>query len=467
MIRIAAALAIVSASAASLHADDSALIDILQRKGVLSTKEASELRKEIAKEQHEDSASKIKLSSSVSELKLYGDLRLRYQYDAKDTQLSPAQGGGSNVSQRSRWRFRLRLNADVKLGEHWFAGVELQTENASDSSNQTYENGFGDYDIFISKAYLGWKPVEWFTLTGGKFNNPFYTTDLVWDPDINPNGISEVIAFHKLGGGEAGGGYSKDGKSLKDVHPPESPWELTLVAGQFIFDDNLEYAGPDNDSSTDAYLFQTQLIASYQFDHAKVTIAPAWFTYVNGSLSGLANNSAFQDNAFVSGATRNLNLILAPGDVSFHIGQTKAKIYWDLAYNIEGSERVQDIYRLANSVGNPQHESVDDFAYLVGFQVGENKKAGDWSFLGNWRQIGLGAVDPNLNDSDFSQSELNTRGFKASLSYNFTPFAIGTITYGYAWNLRDALFGGEATGGNAVADSNEVQLLQVDLNVKF
>jgi hypothetical protein len=467
MLKYAAALALAGATVGSnASAEDSALIDILQRKGVLSEKEAESVRAELSRSH--DSASKIKLNSSISELKLYGDLRVRYQYDSKDAQLLPSQGGGSNVSQQSRWRFRLRLNADFKLGEHVFGGVELQTNADSDSPNQSYENGFDDYSIFISKAYMGWSPTDWLTVTGGKFSNPFYTTELVWDPDINPTGAAEVIAFHKLAAGEPTvAGYSKDGKTMKEVVAPELPWELSLVAGQFIFDNNSEFNGPDYDSSTDAYLFQTQLIGSYKFNGTKVTIAPGWLTYINGTLEGVANSNPFNDNAFVSGATRNLNLLLAPGDISFKLGSLKTKIYWDFSYNIDGDARVQNIYRLANNVGNPQHTTEDDFAYLIGFQVGENKKGGDWSFLANWRQTGLGAVDPNLNDSDFGLGELNTRGVEASISYNFTDFAIGTVTYSYAWNLRDSLTGGEVTGGNAIGDSNDAQLLQVDLNVKF
>jgi len=44
---------------------------------------------------------------------------------------------------------------------------------------------------------------------------------------------------------------------------------------------------------------------------------------------------------------------------------------------------------------------------------------------------------------------------------------VGAITYQYAWNLRDTLVGGEATGGNAVADSNVIQTFQVDFSIKF
>ena len=195
-ITAAIALAIPSARAD----DTSALLSILERKGILTKSEAEGVRAELAKEKAKEKAEvakiaaasaksergdnladRLKLSPAVSELKLYGDLRLRYQYDTRDTQLDPFPVGvhqdgdeedrSPSGSQQSRWRFRLRLGAEFKLGEDWFGGVELSTAQASDSGNQTFENGFDDYDIFISKAYLGWNPNDVLTLTAGKIPN--------------------------------------------------------------------------------------------------------------------------------------------------------------------------------------------------------------------------------------------------------------------------------------------------------
>jgi hypothetical protein len=499
---------IVSASLAAIGAlafdpaagsaqESAALIDALVRKGVLTDREAEDIRTDINKDLANTSAGKIKLSNSITDLKLYGDLRLRYQYNQFDRQLDPPEVGAAKPGNgdkdrspsgepQSRWRFRLRLNADFKLGRDWFGGVELSTAQASDSGNQTYENGFDDYNIYISKAYLGWNAADWLTVTAGKVPNPFYSNDgLVWDADINPTGLTQSFALHKLFAltSESGGGYAKDGKASIPIEKKSSPWEINLVAGQFIFDDNSENAF-DNDSATDAYLFETQLVTSYRFGKdVKLLVAPAWFTYVNGSLGGLSNAAAFNDNADVSGATRNLNLLLLPGELAFKAAGIKTRLYWDFSYNIEGRKRVNDIYdvftlnnnlgqRSDNDVTDPDdksfgHSPQDDYAYLVGIQLGENRKKGDWSVLANWRQTGLGAVDPNLNDSDFANSFLNTRGLKFSFAYSFTDFAVLALTYQHAWNLRDTLVGGQATGGNAIANANEVQTVQVDFNLKF
>lgn len=418
----------------------------------------------------------IKLSDSVTELKLYGDLRLRYQYDNLDDQIARADssnpnGRDRNDSQRSRYRFRLRLNADFKLQGGFFGGVRLQTSENSDSADQTYEDGFKNYGIFISRAYLGWKN-EWLTVTGGKVPNPFYTTDLVWDNDINPTGLTQSVRFHELFGSERSvESYSKDGKSVASTEAVKPPWEVTLNLGEFIYDDNPEGAF-DNDASDDAYIIAGQLVATYKFSKDfSATIAPGVMLFNAADLSGFSNAGAFSDASGVSGESRKLTIITAPGDVSFKLGSVATKFYWDFAYNTQGQGRVDDIYQVLSVRPDGEirskHQSVDDFAFLVGVEFGKLKKAGDWSVNLNYRQTGIAAVDPNLNDSTFALSFLNTRGPQIGVAYNVTDFLTASVIYSKAWNLRDNLFGGQATGGAGIAPGNSIDVLQVDLNVKF
>lgn len=421
------------------------------------------------------------------------------------------KGGRPAGSQRDRFRFRLRIRDEVMLADNWFAGFELSTSPAGDSGNQTFGDpaGFSKYGIFISKAYLGWHN-DWLRVTAGKQANPFYTTDLVWDPDINPDGIVEQIAFHKMGFSNIfSGGSSKDGKSVvQSSTTSDSPWELTLTMGQFIFSDNIEngltLAGGtsldepaihDHNVSTDAFLFEFQLLGSYQFDNkVKVTFAPGFMFYNAAAVRSLAGNNenqfsgylpafgtplvhpayysygAFDGPAYL-GETRDLAIFLAPGDVSFKIGNLPVKLYWDFAWNTMGMKRAQDIYQIYVLDSNNQlrlnHSSRDDIAWLAGFQLGQNKKKGDIAFNMNFRQTGISAVDPNLNDSDFALGKLNTQGVKAGIGYNFTDFASINATYFYAWNLRNNLIGGHATGGAKIADVKDATVFQLDVNVKF
>lgn len=159
--------------------------------------------------------------------------------------------------------------------------------------------------------------------------------------------------------------------------------------------------------------------------------------------------------------TRDLAMITAPGDFSFKIHGVPMKAYWDFAYNTEGGSRATNEYFLTN------HSSEDDYAMLAGLQIGDNVKAGDFSFNVNYRRIGLDSIDPNLNDSNFALSYLNVQGVKVAVAYNITDSLVGAITYYGAWQLRHGLTGGEATGGAQLGNARQADVLQVDLNLKF
>src|ERR1043166_9575400 len=111
--------------------DNSALLDLLVKKKVLTPEEAQSVKADLIKENQAAAAAaeKVKLGSWVQEMKIGGDLRMRYQYDSRDFQVSPPEVGSRSTgtphdkdrspsgSQRSRWRFRLRLNDEFKLAD--------------------------------------------------------------------------------------------------------------------------------------------------------------------------------------------------------------------------------------------------------------------------------------------------------------------------------------------------------------
>ncbi len=431
------------------------------------------------------SADKIKLSGPLKELSLYGTIGLRYQWNSSQNQLPVINARGDLVNaenvHQSRWRYRLVLNADFKLSDNWFGGVGLTSQNLPDSGYQDLANGFNNYNLYISRAFVGWNATDWLTFIGGKQANPFYRTDLTWDSAITPAGIVEQVKFHKLfnwggGGKEEITGYTKDGKAIvSSTSAGESPFELTLIAGQLFFWDNPENAF-DNDDANDSYIFAQQLVASYKFNKSvKATIAPAYLAY-NAANANPTNARPFAPaTAGVSGETRDLALLQVPGDLAFKVFGLPAKVIWDFSYNFKGKERTESIYGLnglpitvgTKTLAGGTHNRKDDFAYLVGLQLGENKKKNDWSVYVNYRQVGLASVDPNTNEGTWGGSRTNLRGWKGGVAYNFTDAVVGSLTYYQADNLRKDLYGGQATGGAGIADLNNHRILQVDLNVKF
>src|SRR5580692_2151440 len=102
---------LIALSAPNARADDSALLDVLVKKGIL-TKQEVEVSKEPV-QKPEGLGVNIKIGDWVQELDLYGDMRFREYYQNFEQQLpkAPVSNFDKNV-QRQRLRFRLRFDAD-------------------------------------------------------------------------------------------------------------------------------------------------------------------------------------------------------------------------------------------------------------------------------------------------------------------------------------------------------------------
>ena len=423
--RLALGAAFVAGASSLAQAQDSGpLVDALVRKGILTDQEAEEIRADLLQDFGTTSPGKVELSSAITRFKLSGDIRLRQQFE------SQTPGADTDISnERSRSRLRFRLNGDFDLQKGWSTGFALET--APDSGNQTFENGADDYSIHLARAYVGYTNGD-FTFVGGKQKNIFYTTDLVWDGDINPQGLTEQYLW-----------------SVNDKT------SVTFRAGQLLMDDNSEFSGPTT-SATDAWMFYQQAEISQKIgSKVELKAAPGFFLYNASTLAGLGNESAF------NGTTENLKVIVLPGELSFKdVGGAGygLKAYWDVAYNTTAEDRVREAY------AQPVSVSEDPLAWLVGlsYGYGAGKTAGDWKISADYRQIGLGSIDPNINDSDFAFSRLNQEGFKISAAYNLTDFASVNATY-MSTQEMEALPG----AGPGIANLDSSDLFQLDLNVKF
>jgi hypothetical protein len=181
-------------------------------------------------------------------------------------------------------------------------------------------------------------------------------------------------------------------------------------------------------------------------------------------------------------STRDEFYLQAPGDISFKVANIPVAVYWDTTYNVWGPERFNQVYGpLFDTVTYKKgsstpifsglvHPSFQDyFGWLVGIKIGQNRKAGDIGLLVDYRQIGLAAADPNINTNDFNNSFLNAAGWRASIAYNLTDFAVFQVTGWFANNLSRNLYGGYATSPSLfpIANSNSTQVFAVDLAFRF
>jgi Putative porin len=133
----------------------------------------------------------------VDSITLKGDLRYRYESIKDDSKLD----ANKETFTRQRDRIRARIQAEAKCNDNLKAVVGLSTDEgvgAGDpiSGNQTLTGGGTKKSIFVDLAYLDYNffgddPTELHALAG-KMKNPFITfqDDLVWDPDLTPEGLA-------------------------------------------------------------------------------------------------------------------------------------------------------------------------------------------------------------------------------------------------------------------------------------
>src|SRR4029077_1947183 len=203
------------------------------------------------------SAEKWKLSPWLTELELFGDLRLRYEYRGGrlPDQFQFGQDHANDWQERERERYRIRIGLRGTVLDDWFFGVRLETSPNARSTNVTYGDdtspsspgGGGPFakgsdGIFVGQAYGGYKGFPGFTFTAGRMPNPFVNTRMVWDDDINPEGLAEQWKHtFTIGGGAAEPvSYSKDGKNVAPPPPSEPLVKIDVFAnfGQFVYDDS-------------------------------------------------------------------------------------------------------------------------------------------------------------------------------------------------------------------------------------
>ncbi len=128
---------------------------------------------------------------------LKGDLRYRNESINDDSKLNADK---QNYT-RQRDRIRARLGAEAKCNDNLKAAIGLTTDEGATagdplSGNQTLTGGESKKLVYLDYAYLDYSffgddPNEAHVI-GGKMKNPFIAMpdDLVWDPDLTPEGLA-------------------------------------------------------------------------------------------------------------------------------------------------------------------------------------------------------------------------------------------------------------------------------------
>jgi hypothetical protein len=491
----------------SMFAQDAgALLDLLVKKKLITDQEAEEVRAELTKQVSETSGGKWKLSTPITEVELYGDIRLRYQYNGGQTTDNSPLGahvngiaGHDDSQERERERYRLRLGVRGTLADDWFFGIRFETNASSRSTNVTFgdEASGGPFaknsdTVNVGQAYLGYKGFKDITLTGGRMPNPMVSTLMVWDPDINPEGLAEQWKHtfnFEFGGGSTASteAYSKESGKGFVASAASEPFKLKLDLfvnfGQFVYDDS----NPENPlgpratttgqvgrvrgnqliPNTDAFLLAWQVGGKLTFpNNIFLQIAPTIYNYTgNGDSFNIHYQGGDPNVTNAVSLAQNqtgINSLLIfdlPWEIGWKIGELPMHAFGDFAVNLDGDDR-------ARAAGHPGFGD-ERYAYQAGLGVGQLKQKHDWQVDVWYQHTEQYALDPNLVDDDIFDGRQNMHGVAVKAGYALSDAVIFSVTWNYAWRINDNL----GTGGTPIAIGinplDQYQWFVADLNIKF
>lgn len=196
----------------------------------------------------------------------------------------------NTLENRQRLQLRARLGVKAQITDWISADIRLATgsDRSPVSTNQTLgANGGSGYEIWLDRAAIRLTPTEGVTLDFGRFGNPFWTGDLIYDADLN-----------------------FDGAAFTAMTPVGDRMSVFGSAGLFpVFNTSLNFGSrnaplpPKTGSdpypgvrgpyeSQDRYLIASQVGVNFQAtDTVKLTAAAGYFHYdnVEGQLSAPCN----------------------------------------------------------------------------------------------------------------------------------------------------------------------------------
>ena len=454
--------ALLTGSAAFGQSGD-AILDLLTKKGVITQREANQAREQldVQNAQTVEAYNKVKVSSWVNSMQFYGDGRLRYEWRQGTGNAGTAAAAGlSDNAELDRFRYRLRFGVKGDFLENFSYGLRLETAPKGNSANVTMggQNLYGgpfakagapsaagttpaSPAVYVGQFYAQYKAADWLTLVGGKMENPFMTSAMVWDGDLNPEGFAQKLK----------------------LNTDKVDWFLTL--GEFTYNNTVKQ---NNFATTTAGGNDTWLIGVQGGGKVKftkdlsLTLAPTLYVYsnpINNAPGFTAFNPTLLNTTTANTGIDNLNVVEIPAEFAFPVGKYPGKVFGEFAVNTGASGR-------ANRTTAWGGYGDQNIAYQIGGSIGAAKKKHDWQVKAYWQHTELFALDPNLVDSDLFDGRLNMEGAVASGQYLFTDYLSLAVTYANAHTINanlPSLNGAGDLGGNL----SNYNLFQADLNWKF
>ncbi|MFJ4248312.1 putative porin [Pseudomonas sp. NPDC089741] len=380
----------------------------------------------------------------------------------------------------NQFRIRARLGMKAVITPEWTAGIRIGTgsDNNPVSTTQSLGGGFAKKDIWLDQGYLNWKPTDELTLTGGRFANPFMSTDMLYSNDLNFDGVAAIFD-HKL---------NRD-------------WGVFGTVGAFPVDytnDTTSSNGFDKEESDNKWLYGAQVGAKWAINsnnRLKGALAYYRFDDIQGERSSPCEpwagapgcdsdgtRAAFMQKGnsvfLLRDITPNpLNPSTTPQPqfvgLASEFNLLDLNVVWDadlpedfklrsqgnyihnLSYD-EGEMRKRSAGQIVNNLDSNGNIESGANAWMVQFTLGsalELKKQGDWNLFAGYKYIQPDALPDGFNDSSFHLGGTNAKGYFIGGNYGLAKNVYATGR----WLSTEAVYGAPF----------DIDVLQLEINTRF
>lgn len=361
---------------------------------------------------------KLKLAEHIQQVKLSGDIRLRNDRSHKS---------GTGTNHRNRNRFRLRFGADVILPEDLTATLRLGSGTGEQvSTNQSFDNLSSQKSLWIDLAVLKWAPQVSESgsvfLQAGRMPNPLwrvYSSDLIWDDDLNPEGLAQGVEW------------------------------LLPQAGLTLFANALQMvADEDSNSGKNQWVFSEQAGLETRLPlETRLRLAAAYHFWSDVNRSSLGTTAVNDGNRRTANSASGILLN------RFGVGEATARLSgW--AGNVPLALQAT-LARNLIARGDLSPTARDGYQY--GLIVGSAKAAGTWEAAAFQKYSQTDVTVADAADSDFGDGGTNQQGQIFWVAYAPTDWMQLKTKYSVV----------DAIDTQLVPNDKAVRRLQLDLSIKF
>ncbi len=451
-------------------------------KDEISKQVAAELGPSVKKEVVDEVSSKGSLYAAlpdwIQRMRWSGDIRVRDEGDyfsgsnAQNTYLDYNEinsAGGiekagslallNTTENQNRLRLRARFGFDTDLGDGWTTAVRLATGSTGEviaTTNQTLGTYGAGYTTTLDQAYLRWtgesaSGAQIFTAYGGRFDNPWLSTDLIWYNDLTFEGI---VSKYRLN-------LSSDNEHRHDLFATLGALPLTSFS-PFNSDPTNQQKwilaaqlGADFTTNNDSHL---RFAAAY-YDYLRIVgqrntlnstlynwTAPA-FVQKGNTMFDIANSTDPMVDLFALASNYRIVDLIAVQE--YHVVPR-----YLVALTLEALKNVGfNTAAVMANTGTYVAPRVNGYRADVAFGSSSPPQFGTWRATVGYRYLQRDAVVDAFNDEDFHLGGTDTKGYTLMFDFSFNPRVYVRMKY---------------MSANAIDGAPlSIDVLQLDLNGRF